>query len=180
MTKIQKSEVNGDQVEADIELLRRLIAEALAPYIDTIDRLEVDMWRGKDNDNPSVVTRLVGLEGNVSGIRRDWFGNGKPGLRDTLVEFMTESKTREKEREKQIASQQQEVKTSLNEHNAKMTRRYNWLMAIIAVFALLIAWLTYVDTHNAVKTGTLKLPQFPAASRSDPPQDAKKEKLFAY
>ena len=168
---------NGDDEK---EIYAAIGLEALKLFVTDVRKLTVDMYRGDGKNNPSMTTRVAALESDMTAIGRDWFGNGKPGLRDTLIAFMTDSKARDEEREKQVVTQQEEVKAAVETHNIKITSRYNFLIVVIAALALVVAWLTYVDTHNGIKAGTLKLPHFPTATHSDPPQDAKKEKLFAF
>lgn len=163
------------------EIYAELGLSAVRFFLKDVRKLTVDMYVGEGKNNPSMTTRVAGLENDMTAIRRDWFGNGTPGLRDTLIKFMSDSKARDEGREEQEAKQREELKASVEAHNTKITSRYNFLIVVIAALALIVAWLTYVDTHNGIKTGTLRLPHFPPAARSDPPQqDAKKEKLFAF
>lgn len=60
---------SGDYVEIDIEVVRRLVTEAVKPYVETIDRLELDMWRGRGKHNPSVVDRLSCLESDMNVVK---------------------------------------------------------------------------------------------------------------
>lgn len=103
---------------------------------------------GRINGN---VSRLEGrvstVESRQAIVWKDLYGNGQPGLRDVVLQSIAASEARE-----------QMVKTTLDLHNSKITGRYNFLTIIIAALALLVAWLTYIDTKKKVSDGTLRIP----------------------
>jgi hypothetical protein len=132
-----------------------------------VEKLQKDMYFGDGKNNPPVVTRLSDLEGDMIAIRRDWFGNGTPGLRDTLIKFMADSDARDDERKNLLETQQEAVKTALDKHNSKVNLRLGVLGTLIAVVMLILAWLTYVETNKDIKNGTLKVPRI---TQSEPQQ----------
>ena len=125
------------------------------------------MYYGDGKNNPPVTTRLDGLEGDVTALSKDWFGNGKVGLRDTLIKFMSDSDARDDERKNLLEQQQNAVKTALDKHNNKVNLRLSILGVVIALLMLVVAWLAYVDTNKGIKNGTL---QVPGITQSQPQQ----------
>ena len=99
-------------------------------------------------------TRVNALDGRVDvmeafmgRVDADLYNHGQDGLKTLFVRFVTESRTRDSEREK-----------ALKRHNHTVATLLTVFGILVAVLTMVIAWQTYVDTHDKMQKGLLKLP----------------------
>ena len=86
-----------------------------------------DHW-GLEDRVRDVENRTTSLETEHHSVMSDLYGNGQPGLRDTVNNFITEIRTRDAT-----------VKTVLDTHNADVERRDKRRNLILAAIGLIIA-----------------------------------------
>jgi hypothetical protein len=75
-----------------------------------------------------VENRTTALETEHHGVMSDLYGNGQPGLRDSVNNFIMEIRTRD-----------ETVKTVLDTHNADVERRDKRRNMLLAAIGLIIA-----------------------------------------
>jgi hypothetical protein len=123
----------------------------VARHERTFDRLEQRV-REVESD-------VTFLKTEHKSVMSDLYGNGQPGIRDTLLTFKKEVETRDDERRQLLNVHQADVKYALDLHNRQQTLRLNILSLIIAIMMLFVAWLTFVTTRGSIQKGLLTLPQ---------------------
>ena len=82
--------------------------------------------------------RMKTTENMVDRLDADIYNHGQSGLKTTLMRFMAVNETREQERMKTLADQEQRVKERLDAHNARQT-------LILTVLGLAIAGLGLIE-----------------------------------
>ena len=76
-----------------------------------------------------VEKQVTTLETEHHSVMSDLYGNGQPGLRDTVRDFIQEIRTRDST-----------VKTTLDDHNKIVSLKQNWLIAIAAIIGVIVAY----------------------------------------
>ena len=76
-----------------------------------------------------VEKQVTALETEHHSVMSDLYGNGQPGLRDTVRDFIKEIRTRDAT-----------VKTTLDDHNKIVSLKQNWLIAIAAIIGVIVAY----------------------------------------
>jgi hypothetical protein len=77
----------------------------------------------------NVEKQVITLETEHHSVMSDLYGNGQPGLRDTVRDFIQEIRTRDST-----------VKTALDDHNKIVSLKQNWLLAIAAIIGVIVAY----------------------------------------
>jgi hypothetical protein len=77
----------------------------------------------------AVETDMASLQAEHKGVMSDFYGNGQPGLRDTVRDFIQEIRTRDAT-----------VKTAFDDHNKTVSVKQNWLIAIVTIIGVIVAY----------------------------------------
>ncbi|HUD74126.1 MAG TPA: hypothetical protein VMQ76_03565 [Terracidiphilus sp.] len=97
------------------------MAEAEAVYYDRLQRVEDRVSKTEQE--------MASLQADHKGVMSDLYGNGRPGILDTLNSFVVDYNAREDERKKALNAQESAVKATLDRHNAKIT----WALTAIGL-----------------------------------------------
>ena len=89
--------------------------------------------------------RMTAVEGTVDRLDEDMYNHGRDGLKTQFTAFLSEFRSEKKARE---------------EHSAHMMNLIVAFGVIVGFLALVVAWLTYIDTKGKIDKGLLRIPQF--------------------
>ncbi len=99
--------------------------------------------------------------------------DGQPGLKTQFLVWMTEQKAVREYREKA----DEKMRLALQAQNDKQNRRWNAVLAIVAILTLLLGVLVYFEGKYAAKQGKVLLPHISDFQSTDPVVSSKQEQL---